>query len=299
MQKIYISSPNEEVCHVFQVAYYWQRSSCMQNKPLKYIIVGIDFSVYSKIVVKEARLLATEMNLPIKYVHIFDYFQTLGDTIQQFEENVRKKILKIYRLPSDADIVLRLGDPAQQLIDVARQASHSPLIIVGYRGHSKISHFFLGSTAEEVATASPFPVWIHRGMRTVLPKKVLVPSDFSNRTDTTLERIKAFEDKLNADVELYHVIPQAIPVLDYPGYTAVNKRLQEEDDRDYEAFKNRHPHLKTVRSQGNVIDKIQKRSKKFNLIALSPSEKSDIVPLLGRTATKLLRGSEKPVLICP
>lgn len=271
----------------------------MKNKTLNYIVVGVDFSVYSKIVVKEARILAAEMNLPIKYVHVFDYFQTIGDTIQQFEENVRKKILKIYKLPVDADIVLRLGDPAQQLISVAKQASTNPLVIVGYKGHSNISRFFLGSTAEEVATISPFPVWIHRGMRTVIPKKVLVPSDFSDRTDTTLNRIKAFEEKFHADVELYHVIPHAIPILDYPDYTVVNKRLQEEDDRHYEVFKNRHPRLKTVRSQGNVIDKIEKRAKKFNLIALSPSEKSNIVPLLGRTATKLLRSSAKPVLICP
>lgn len=271
----------------------------MQNKTFKHIVVGVDLSSYSRVVVKEAQVLASEMRLPIKYVHVFDYFQTLGDTIQEFEGNVRKKIVKSYNLQPNADIVLRLGDPAQQLIDVAQEAEQLPLIIVGYKGYSRISQFFLGSTAEKVATLSPFPVWIHRGKRTVLPKKVLIPSDFSERTDTILHRIESFEKRFNTDVELFHVIPQPIPVLDYPAYSAVDKRLHEEDDKLFAAFKSNHPQVKTVRSQGNVIDRIEKRSKKFNLIALSPREKSNLIPLLGRTATKLVRTSQKPVLICP
>lgn len=271
----------------------------MRNSHIKSIIVGIDFSPYSKLVVKEAQLLAEEMKLPIRYVHVFDYFQTIGDTIQQFEDNVRKKILKVYKLNVGADIVLRLGDPANEIITIAGQAQQLPLIIVGYKGHSRMGHFFLGSTAEKIATISPYPVWVHRGERTVLPKKVLVPSDFSERTDSALDRIKIFEKKFNADVELYHVIPHAIPILDYPVYAAVERRLSEEDDKLYESFTSRHPKLKTVRSRGNVLDNIQKRSRKFNVIALSPSGKSNLAPVLGRTATKLVRSSKKPVLICP
>lgn len=271
----------------------------METKAINSVIVAIDFSVYSKLVVKEAQTLAREMNLPIKYVHVFDYFQTLGDTIQQFEISARKKLIKTYKLSADADIVLRLGDPAQQIIDVAQQSGGQPLIVIGYKGYSRISRFFLGSTAEQIAAVSPFPVWVHRGRRTVIPKKVLVPSDFSLHSDSALSHVKHFEDKLKAQIELFHVIPQAIPILDFPGYAELNKNLQKEDDKIYESFKKRHPQISAVRSQGAILEKIGKRAKKFNLIALAPSEKSNIVPLLGRTTTKLLRSGDKPILICP
>ena len=273
--------------------------SLKQLQPIKQIIVGIDFSKYSKTVIKEAQKLSETMNVPWALVYVYDYFQTLGGTIEEFELRTRKQIVKIYNLEKDLPLILRMGDPATQLVEFAKKQAGTPLIMVGYKGHSKIAHFFLGSTAEKVATLSPFPVWIHRGNRTLLPKRVLVPSDFTEQTDRALTRVKLFESTFHPALELYHVIPDPMPILDFPVYSEVYKSLHDEDDKLFAEFQKTHAEFKTVRGSGNVIDKIEKRSKRFDLIALSPHGKNKVTPLLGKVATKLVRTGNKPVLICP
>ena len=42
----------------------------MNNESFKHIVVGIDFSKYSKTVVKEAQKLAETMRIPLTYVFI-------------------------------------------------------------------------------------------------------------------------------------------------------------------------------------------------------------------------------------
>lgn len=271
----------------------------MQHQTVNNIVVGIDFSKYSRTVLKEAQQLSETMSASLSIVYVYDYFQTLGGTIEEFELRIKQQILKLYKLKNDSAVFLRMGDPATQLIEFCKKFQSAPLLVVGFKGHSKIARFFLGSTAEKVATLSPFPVWIHRGLRALLPKKVLVPSDFTEQTDRALSRLKVFESTFHPALELYHVIADPIPVLDFPVYKEAYKRLHDEDDKLFAEFLKTHSEIKTVRGSGNIIDKIEKRSKKFDLIAFSPHGKNKAVPILGKVATKLVRSGTKPILICP
>lgn len=271
----------------------------MQDQEFKHIIVGVDYSKYSKVVVKEAQKLSEILNVPLTYLYAYDYYQTLGDTIEDFVLRMKFQIRKTYKLKENPSILVKMGDPAIQLIEAAKAISQNPLIIVGHKGYSKMARFFLGSTAEKVATLSPFPVWIHRGQRTLLPKRVLVPSDFTEQTDRTLMQVKAFEASVHPTLELYHVIPEPIPILDFPVHSAMLKQIHDEDNKIFTKFTKSHPDLKAVRGRGNILDKIEKRSKKFDIVALSPRDKNRSNPLLGRVATKLVRSVSKPILICP
>lgn len=271
----------------------------MQHQEFKHIIVGIDFSKYSKTVVKEAQKLSETMNIPVTYFYAYDYFQTLGHTIEEFESRIKKEILKIYKLAENSSVVVKIGDAATEIIAFSKKIDQLPLIVVGHKGYSKVARLFLGSTAEKIATLSPFPVWVHRGRRALLPKRVLVPSDFSEQTDRTLMRVKSFEASVHPALELYHIIPEPIPILDYPVYSAMAKRLHAEDDKIFAEFTKNHPGLKTVRSSGNILNKIEKKAKGFDIVALSPRGKNKRDPLLGKIATKLVRSVNKPILICP
>lgn len=271
----------------------------MQDQEIKHIIVGVDFSKYSKTVVKEAQKLSETLNVPLTYVYAFDYYQTLGDTIDDFVLRMKMQIRKVYKLKENPTIVVKMGDPALQLIEAGKKVAQVPLIIVGHKGYSKMARFFLGSTAEKIATLSPFPVWVHRGSRALLPKRVLVPSDFTEQTDRTLMRVKSFEASVHPTLELYHVIPSPIPILDFPVHKAMAKQIHDEDDKIFAEFSKTHPGLKMVRGSGNILEKIEKRSKRFDIIALSPRDKNRSNPLLGKVATKLVRSVNKPVLICP
>lgn len=271
----------------------------MQSQDINHIIVGVDYSKYSKVVVKEAQKLSETLNVPVTYVYIFDYYQTLGDTLEDFILRMKFQIRKAYKLKENPNILVKMGDPATQLIEAAKTVGENPLIIVGHKGYSKISRLFLGSTAEKVATLSPFPVWIHRGQRALLPKRVLVPSDLTEQTDRTLLQVKAFEASVHPTLELYHVIPEPIPILDFPVHKAMAKQIHDEDDKIFAKFTKSHPELKAVRGRGNILDRIEKRSKKFDIVALSPRDKNRSNPLLGKVATKLVRSVNKPILICP
>lgn len=271
----------------------------MQNQEIKHIVVGVDFSKYSKTVVKEAQKLSETLNVPITYVYAHDYYQTLGDTVDDFALRMKFQARKVYKLKENPDIAVKMGDPAMQLIEVTKKVDQTPLIVVGHKGYSKMARFFLGSTAEKVATLSPFPVWIHRGQRTLLPNRILVPSDFTAQTDHTLMQVKSFEASVHPTLEVFHVIPEPIPVLNFPVYGKMKKQIQDEDNKILAKFSKTHPDLKLVRSHGNILDKIEKRAKRFDLVALSPRDKNRNNPLLGKVATKLVRSVGKPILICP
>jgi len=271
----------------------------MQEQEIKHIIVGLDFSKYSKTVVKEAQALSETLNVPLTYVYAYDYYQTLGDTIEDFVLRMKFQIRKAYKLKENSTILVKMGDPAMQLIEIGKKVEQAPLIVVGHKGYSKMARFFLGSTAEKVATLSPFPVWIHRGRRTLLPKRILVPSDFTEQTDRTLMRVKSFEASVHPTLEVYHVIPEPTPILNFPVYSSMKKQIHEEDNKILAKFTKTHPGMKMIRSNGNILEKIEKRAKRFDIVALSPRDKNRSNPLLGKVATKLVRSVDKPILICP
>lgn len=271
----------------------------MQHQEIKHIIVGVDLSKYSKIVVKEAQKLSETMKVPLTYLYAYDYFQTLGDTVDEFVLRMKFLIRKTYKLPENPNILVKMGDPAEQLIDIGKKVEQVPLIIVGHKGYSKLARFFLGSTAEKVATLSPFPVWVHRGQRALLPKRILIPSDFSEQTDRTLMQVKSFESSVHPRLELYHVIPKPIPILNFPVHKEMVKQIHDEDNKIFAKFSKTHPDLKMVRSHGNILDRVEKKSKEFDIVALSPRDKNRRNPLLGKVATKIVRSVNKPILICP
>lgn len=271
----------------------------MKTQGIQHIIVGVDFSRYSKLVVKEAQKLAKTMKAQLTYVYVNDVLQYIGEPREMVIEKLTEKVLKFYKLKKDAEITVRTGDAAEQIIEVAKASERPPMILVGHKGMGAIARFLLGSTAERVALLSPFPVWIQRGQKILMPKKILVPSDFSSHTDTTLNQVQAFDKVFKSNLELFHVIQEPAPVVDLPIYSLVYQQIHSDDDRSYEEFKKTHPNFKTVRDIGDVAEQVESRSRKFDLVAFSPRGKGESTPFLGRVAAKLVRSGNKPVLICP
>lgn len=271
----------------------------MKSPGIQQIIVGVDFSRYSKLVVKEAQKLAKTMKIPLRYVYVNDVFQFVGEPREVAEKKLTEKVYKFYDLKENTDVVIRTGDAPEQLIEAAKVSQLPPLIVIGHKGMGAIARFLLGSTAERVALISPFPVWIHRGHKILLPKKILVPSDFSTHTDATLDQIQPFDKAFKSKLELFHVIPEPTPIVDLPIYSLVYQQIHSDDDRSYEEFKKSHSNYKTVRDVGDVAEQVEQRSHKFDLVAFSPRGKGESTPFLGRVAAKLVRSGNKPVLICP
>jgi nucleotide-binding universal stress UspA family protein len=272
------------------------------NNKIKTLVVGVDFSDYSKIVVSEARQLAKHLKSDVVYVFSYEnenfYEEMMMADRVKVAQLYETKISRTYKVSDDERIVVRLGSAAKEIMSVAKKEKN-PMIVVGHRGGHAFARFFLGSVAEKLASTTKFPLWIHRGNKVLLPKKVLVPSDLSKRSAKTISELSEFKKSFKSNLELYHVLEQPLPLLDYSAWTTVYKQMFESDTKKMEIFRKKYPALKVTRSQGDIISNIENHSDKFDIIAISPHEKPKDRMRFGRVTSKIVRSGDKPVLIVP
>lgn len=71
------------------------------------------------------------------------------------------------------------------------------------------------------------------------------------------------------------------------------------DNRDLEKFKRKNPSVKIVSSLGPIVENIQTQSKKFDVIAISPSQRKKASPFFGGITAKIIRSVDRPILVLP
>ena len=272
----------------------------MKPTNIKTLIVGVDLSDYSNLVAAEAKQLSDELGLPLIYVFVYEDVNQYQETVTLDRRKVamlyEEKIRSQYRVEDKQKVIIRFGRADKEIIAVAKKEKN-PLLLVGHKSGHAIARFFLGSVAEKLASTSPFPLWIHRGEKVLLPKKILIPSDLSARSDKTIAEVEGLNKTFNSDVEIYHVLNQPFPILDYQAWSAVETAIKEADDKRIKSFKKKHPSLKLIRSRGSVAESIQQHSKKYDLVAVSPRPKSKVS--FGRVTGKIVRSGDTPVLVIP
>lgn len=269
--------------------------------PIKTLLVGVDLSPYSKIVVRQAQILSEKMKIPMICIYVFPDPALFTDSVDlrrsQVSEFYEKEIRRTYRLSKKDSVLVRYGRPHEEILTAARKY-RAPLILIGYRGQNPLARFFLGSTAEKLALRSPHPIWLHKGNETFVPKKVLVPCDLGERSERTLRVLRPLQKVLKSNLELYHVQEEPIPVLDYQTYMALSAKAKADDEKKVRSFRKKFPTLKTAATMGLAADKILKHSQNFDLVAVSPKPRKKL-PLLGGVLEGLLRSGKKPVLVIP
>ncbi len=275
----------------------------MANRKIKTLIVGVDFSKYSKVVVQQAKMLSEKLKIPIVYVNIFEqpYVSEwiLKTALAELERHFEKEIRKTYKLNKKDKVIVRCGQAFQHILDIAKKFTN-PLIVVGHRGKSGVfARFFIGSTAERLALKSPFPVWIHRGKRPIFPKHVLVPCDLTKRGRHALDSVKAMGFGSNLQVELYHVIQPPFPVLDYAAWSNTYERIKEKNISMIRMFKKKNPGLKVVEIEGDINEEIEQQSRKFDLVAITPREHKGSFASFGSVTSKVVRQGDTSVLVVP
>lgn len=273
----------------------------MNNQAIKSLLAAVDFSDYSKLVAEEAKLLAKKMKIPLQFIYVVQDISMFSSTYKLnkvgFVRETEKKIRDKYKLNARTKVAIAIGKPHECIIRSARNLKR-PLILIGHRSRNPVARLFIGSTAEKVALYSPFPVWVHRGEKARIPKRILVPFDFSPRTDRSVETVQALSKPLNSKIEMYHVMEQPIAPYELDSFADHYVEIKRADDAGLAAFRAQHPKLKVNHSQGWVVDSIQVRSKRFDLIAVAPRN-SKTLGYFGSVTTKLIRTGNKPLLILP
>lgn len=125
-------------------------------------LVGLDFSPASRRALQVARALAKRTGAKVRVVHVVSpVYQVEGiDAAEYVKERRRWAQQQLRRLHLDsADVVLRVGDPAEQLRDEARRAQVR-LLVLGTSHRSLLQRWLVGSVASKLLLDSPVPVLV-------------------------------------------------------------------------------------------------------------------------------------------
>lgn len=267
----------------------------MFNKIFKTLVIGVDFSDYSKHVVRQAQLLSRLWKTKIVLVHaIHDpvvYSPSLYMSFPNLvsEKSYEDRIKKIYNIRDPkVKILAKRGTPTDLLVQVAKESAE-PLIMVGHRGHHKIAQFFFGSTAQSLALKAKFPVWIQQGAKLVKPQRVLIPHDLSHNANRSIDIIKKMSLAYPMTYEVFHVQEKAFPVLDYETYKYIENKLVKKSNKKIKNLLNHYPNMPFVTTKGEITNKIVKHTKNFDLLIMahhnptglfSKSETAELIKLI-------------------
>jgi nucleotide-binding universal stress UspA family protein len=275
----------------------------MFTQAFKTIIVGVDFSPYSKTVVRQAQLLSKSWKTKLVYVHAFhdsvDYVATDPFGVTFFPNFIDanfyvKKIKKHYNIKKGSEkIVARMGSPFEVLTELANKHPRS-LIMVGHKGHSKIAEFFIGSTSQRLVLKGKTPVWVQRGRKIIDPKRILIPHDLSKSSDKSLAIVKKLSLAHPTKYEVYHVNHKPLPILDYKHQNLI-KEFQAIENSNLEQLIKKYPRIPVTSETGEVTQKIAKRSKQFDLLVMAHHTPTNL--FTKGQAIALLKKIRTPVMV--
>jgi nucleotide-binding universal stress UspA family protein len=139
---------------------------------LERIVVGVDGSEAAWHALKTAAELASICRAQLRVVSVEEQLPAYAATVGEVHEEARFKTAYFEKVQNEALLSVRavgvpvdgviLSGNAAQVLGKAAEEWGSSLLVVGYRGHSKLHHLFLGSTADRVVEHAPCPVLVVR-----------------------------------------------------------------------------------------------------------------------------------------
>jgi nucleotide-binding universal stress UspA family protein len=285
----------------------WTKGGFMQEnrqeKIFKTLIVGIDFSEYSKIVVRQAQKIARQIKANLVLIHAAAAEWPTAETGIYIPpaslKELAQEVEKFYRVKSSPQlsIVVRYGFPDDVLLKAAKKYP-KPLIFVGSQGKNAVSRYILGSHAEQVALKATCPVWVQRGRKLVDFKSILVPTDLSNQSREHIHQMQKRQKRLPVSLDFLYVTPEVLPLLNYEAYHALNKEIGESVKVSIRKFREAEPGVAIKTVPGNDPSKrISLTGKKYDVIAMNPHTRSGMLNKFGRITSKVIRLSDNPVLV--
>lgn len=218
------------------------------------ILVPTDFSKTAKFAVEHAVALARDMNARIDLAHsVFVpnvYEVPAPIDIERQIENVAKERLLALRSEVEAagvDVEIHVAHetPTVGIRNLAEKLG-SDCIVMGTKGLTGLAHVVLGSTAERVLRTAPCPVLTVAAAPPEgagRPKKVLVPTDFSETADQAAATARRLLHEVqDGEVVVMHVYhrpiaagPYAFAALD--DFAGLRERLVEALEAQADSFR--------------------------------------------------------------
>jgi nucleotide-binding universal stress UspA family protein len=274
---------------------------------VKNIVVAVDFSKYSKLVLRQALALMKKLKADLHVIYIIEDIEFIGlpeAYTNAFRysppepEEIKAKLVKFYKLEESDNIriTIKSGEVAKNVITLADRVEPS-LIVVGSTGKSLFSRYILGSHAETIALTAKQPVWVHRGSKIRHFKHMLLPVDLSEASQKVIEVFKKTGQKSNFILNYIYVQTEQLPLFNFEVYAATLKMFKAMTQKILKSFASVNPGQKLKVVRGDVVNEIASRAKNYDLIVMSPHNKHGFFKTLGRTTAKVIRVSPVPVLI--
>jgi nucleotide-binding universal stress UspA family protein len=284
------------------------------------LLVPVDFSEAAYKAVDWAVSLSKQTGARIDLVHVIERRRLFHDTKPSFLVWDRQVIAEGKRLlNATARKVtqgavpvykeLRLGNPSQEICEMA-EARNSDLLVISTHGFTGLKHVVLGSTTEKVVRYAPCSVLVVRGRgrsqkSEFNPKKILVPTDFSNRSTKALRYAVDFAKRFQAQLHVLHVVHGLCAV----GNNEIDKRLLDSDLKKagekelgilIKALSSSNVSAHTILRQGTAAREIAKTAKELgsDLILIASQGRTGWKrALIGSTTEEVVRRACCPVFV--
>ena len=145
------------------------------------ILVAVDFSKVGEAVARYGHKLGCSTKAAITFVHVvpepslvlYNYAPGIPGFLEEHQEELKKVAKKKMQVllehadaacgPTHADCkqVILEGDPAQTILDYAKEHGYT-MLILGYKGHSAMERLLIGSTVNKIVAHAPCSVLVYR-----------------------------------------------------------------------------------------------------------------------------------------
>ena len=298
------------------------------------IMIPLDGSRCSEMILPYARRLARSMGLSVELFHAIDqksvveyidpahgrYMETVETELQQRAQQYLHTTAAEQLTELTVECSVDLGLPENAIVTRAEQRNGT-LIAMATRGHSGIKRWFLGSVADKVLQATKNPLLLvkaignerisHEGKI----RSLLVPVDGSELAECILPHAAAVAKAMNLPIELIRAYSLFIGAAVHPPYDVGSLPLSADDRivesvkkeaEEYLAIKESQLHAwginKVARfsiladAAEQIIETAQKTP--LSLIVMSTHGRSGIGRwVLGSVAGRVIRQSGEPVLV--
>lgn len=302
---------------------------------IRTILVPVDFSDCSRVAVERASILAKKLGASLHVLHVWELPEVLppganegayagqllgmvegfaGTRLRELVEEVRGRGIAV-----DGSF-LEMGSPWRTIVRFAEDGRYD-LIVMGTHGRRGLTRALLGSVAEKVVRCSHLPVLAVHGDGegpAALPKRILVPVDYSAGSARALDYAAALSRSLGAELEVVHVWDRPSMVSDQVFVQVAEGRRQslgelvrENTEREMQTFLQAHsarstpgvaalpPHrLLSGEPASTLLEELEQG--KHGLVVMGTRGRTGLKHvLLGSVAEKLVRFAPVPVLVVP
>lgn len=198
--------------------------------------------------------------------------------------------------------------PAETIVSYSEDEGID-LIAMGTHGRRGVDRMLFGSVTEEVVRKVPCPTLTVRTGADVAPsravRRILVPIDFSDASDTAVQHAKEVALTYGAEVDLLHVVEEPfyppayeVSASHFPTPEVVDRAETQLGDiaREKIGYEHVMVEARSGRPYRTILDYIDENDVDLTVIATHGRTGVDRL-LLGSVAERVLRQSPKPVFV--